>query len=398
MIVPEPPALKPLEHISPSVYEASKKCMAKAIWYACGLRGVLPENPAAIIGTSFHEVVAAAHGGMLGMANDFNRDVARQFFDEHMHTLHSQAHPLVRLKFPEPERLPFYNLQRERASLIATNIASSLLSTSVIRARKSNLTFTSNRIEYSLRSKDGLIVGRPDYIDGRSGAVVDYKSGYTNEAEAGSISDAEVRQLRLYTYLSIENGINISKGVIVRSGGRRCELPISSAEAEAAATDAREQIQRLNGAVRNGARFSVLASPSSQNCRSCPCIPFCESFWSSVAPEWSSECGSHFEGKILDVENRQLQGVSLTTLIIELRAGTGAAQCASIEQVPNSWLELEDDPPLAGDIVRVVHGRQLGADAKTAVIRIDKSQTAVWRIRRSGSNMSRQCTHRMRHG
>ena len=380
MFAPEPPDLVQLARITPSIYEASLTCLAKAAWYAHGGHGVLPENPAAILGTSFHEVVASAHRGTLKVANHSDRTPARQLFDETVRTLHKKAHPLVRLKFPMPERLPYYNLHRERTSIIAAHIAVSRLSTGspieTLRASTSPA-----RTETRLCSKDGLIVGRADQIDGKLESVVDYKSGYVVGTDAVAVSDSESRQLRLYAYLAAENGIYVSKGIVIRGSGQRCELPISPAEAEVEAICARTQLQTINAAVNNGAVFSDLASPSPQSCRSCVCIPFCTSFWASVKPEWTPDCGSHVEGNVTDAENRLIQGVWLTTLSIAVRSGTIAGQNAFIEQIPSDWMKIEDDLPCSGDVVRVVHGRQLETDGNTSVVRIDKALTAVWRLR-----------------
>lgn len=380
MFAPEPPDLVQLARITPSIYEAGLTCLAKAAWYALGGHGVLPDNPAAILGTSFHEVVAAAHRGTLMAANHSDRTPARQLFDETVRTLHKKAHPLVKLKFPIPERLPYYNLHRERTSIIAAHIAVSRLSTGspveTLRASTSPV-----RTESRLCSKDGLIVGRADHIDGKSESVVDYKSGYVVGADADAVSDSEARQLRLYAYLAGEKGIYVSKGIVVRGSGQRCELPISPAEAEAEANSARTQLQTINAAVNNGAVFSDLASPSPQSCKSCVCIPFCTSFWASVKPEWSPGCGSHVEGNVIDAESRLIQGVSLTTLSLAVRSGTIAGQNASVEQIPSDWMKIEDDLPCSGDVVRVVHGRELEMNGNTAVVRIDKAMTAVWRLR-----------------
>jgi len=382
MFVQEPPALTQLESITPSIYEASISCLAKAAWYAFGNGSVLPEHPAAILGTAFHAVVAAAHRGQLSVEGDGDRAPARKLFDKTAQELYVRAHQLVKLKFPTEERLPFYNLYRERTALLATTIAASLppLTGSAVGAAIAKE--PAARTEFRLCSKDRLIIGRPDHIDGRSGTIVDYKSGYVPEIEAAAVSKSEARQLRLYAYLAIENGMNVAKGAIARGNGQRCELAISAAEAKAEADSARNQLSKLNAAVSSGARFRNLASPSSQNCVLCPCIPFCESFWAEAKPEWAADCGPHVEGAVLDVESRRIQGVSLTTLTVSMRSGTVSGERVSIEQVPSEWMRLDgEDLPCPGDVVRVVNGRQMGRDEGVAVIRIDKALTAVWRVR-----------------
>ncbi len=381
MIVPEPPLLAQLKRITPSIYEASIHCLAKAAWFAFGDVGVLPQHPAAILGTAFHVVVAAAHRGELPVAAVSDRSPARRLFDKTAQKLHLGAHRLVKLKFPSADRLPFYHLNRERAALTATPIALSRMPSASSAAEAARLASPAVRTESRLSSRDGRVVGRADYIDGRAGVVVDYKTGHMSEAEGGIVSDSEARQLRLYAYIAAENGTDVSTGAVVRGDGQRCEFAISPAEAEAEADCAKKQLGRFNAAVSEGASFRDLASPSPGNCSFCPCLPFCGPFWTEAQPEWATDCGSHVEGNIAEIESRQVQGVSLTTLVLSRQAGTVFGQRVSIEQIPSKWMRMDDmDLPDVGDAVRVVHGRQMKTDRDAPLIRVDKAWTAVWRL------------------
>jgi hypothetical protein len=235
--------------------------------------------------------------------------------------------------------------------------------------------------EFRLSSTDGLIVGRADHLDGESETVVDYKSGYAGEGDTDAVSDSEARQLRLYAHLAAEHGVNVSKGAIVRRDGRRCELAISWADAEAEANSARRRLHEINAAIGEGVGFDGLASPSPQSCRGCPCIALCDSFWAEAKPEWQSDCGSHVEGWVSGAETRQILGVSLATLALEVQRGTVSGERLSAEQIPSDWMRLGGGGvPQAGDVVRVVHGRVSGAGEGAAVMRIDKALTAVWRV------------------
>lgn len=381
MIVPEPPSLTHLKHISPSIYEASITCLAKGVWFALGDTGILPQHPAAILGTAFHVVVGAAHNGKLLAATTSDHSVARELFDKTAGKLHLGSHPLLKLKFPSEDRLPFYNLKREQAAIAATRIAESRLPA---RSAAGSVRLGSAvvRTESRLRSKDGRLVGRPDHIDERSGVVVDYKTGHLSKAEACAVSDSEARQLRLYAFLASENGIEIGTGAVMRGDGRYCEIAISPAEAEVEMASAIKQLRRLNSAASEGASFGDLASPSPTNCSFCPCLPFCVPFWAMAQPEWSIECGTHVEGSITEMESRRIQGISLTTLALAKRAGTVSTQRILIEQIPTNWMRLEGlDLPRVGDTVRVVHGRKMETERDGVVIKVDKTSTALWRLR-----------------
>ena len=386
MFVPEQPVLAQLERITPSIYEAIINCLAKAAWFALGDAGVLPQHPAAILGTAFHMVVAAAHKGELRVAGVSDRSPARDLFDKTAQNLYLGAHRLVKLKFPSADRMPFYNLNRERAALTATSIAASRQPSAGSAAGATRLDSPAVRTESRLCSRDGRLVGRADYIDGRSSVVVDYKTGHLPEPQACVVSDSEARQLRLYAYLAAENGIHIGTGAVVRGDGQRCEIAISKVEAAAEADCARKQLDRLNVVVSQGGIFRDLASPSPRNCSFCPCLPFCGPFWAEAQPEWAANCGPHVEGDIAEIESRQIQGISLTTLVLSRRAGTVSAQRVSIEQIPSEWMRMDGmDLPHSGDAVRLVHGRQMATDGEAAVMRVDKALTAVWRLRQNNA-------------
>ncbi len=382
MFVPQPPTLRQIERITPSTYEASIGCLAKAGWYTAGARALVPEHPSAILGTAFHEVVAAAHRGELSPAGAPDRAPARRLFDATAQSLYDQSHPLTKLKFPMRDRLPYYNLRREQAASLAARIASSeVTSRSVTSGGWAPTGRRSVQTEFRLWSADGLIAGRPDHVDGESQRVVDYKTGYTPEDHADMVSDSEARQLRLYAYLAHENRIPVVKGVIVRGNGQRCELAISNADALAEAANARRQLQTLNTAVHGGATFHELASSSREQCRWCPCIPFCESFWAAVSPDWQLECGVHVEGTVEETASCRTQGVLLTTMSLLIRRGSLIAQRACVEQIPTAWMTVQGgDVPRAGDVVRVVHGRQSTGDDSSTIVRVDKTLTSIWHV------------------
>ena len=389
MIVPKLPVLAKLKRITPSIYAASTNCLAKAAWFAHGNDKVLPQHPAASLGTAFHAVVASAYKGALLVTDVEDRTPAKDLFDRTVRQLHERAHPLFKLKFPSADRLPFYNLYREQSAYIATPIAASKPPSfsSAVGLPEENGPLA--KTEFHLRSQDGRISGRADHIDARSGTVIDYKTGYVlrDEGNVGGMSDSEKRQLRLYAYLAAEHGIGIQRGIIVRGNGRRCEIKIPQVEAQIEADHAREQLCKLNTAIDRGASFFDLASPSSESCFLCPCIPFCESFWRLAQPEWAAACGLHIEGDVARVESRQFQGVSLTTLVLSIRAGTLSAQNASVEQIPDAWMKLDGlDLPSIGDAIRIVHGRETGEDRDSAVVRVDKTSTTVWRKKSVNAN------------
>lgn len=374
MRIPPPPPVKELTHLSPSLYNAAVLCKARAAWAAFGDRAAVPADPRGILGTCFHAVVERAHRGLLPQEESKCRSAARRSFDEEVRLRYDQAHPLLLAKFSSPERLPSYNLFRERAALVAVEAASRASS-----PHPSGPDQTSRQprrlIEHRLTSADGLLVGRADCIDLDTEEVVEYKSGFS---PIEPVSPAEVRQLRLYVHLGLDNGLNISRGLVVRGDGRRDALNISAQEAATEGTRAREMLHAFNQAAAEGCAFEQIADPSPDHCSGCACISFCDAFWAAADPSWADQCGIHAEGTITDSAPTVLQGTPLVTLQVQIQRGTAGSEPGSLEQIPEAWLTVGSHPiPSAGDTIRLLHGRRAAQDAPLT-LRVDRTSTAVW--------------------
>jgi RecB family exonuclease len=383
MRVPHIPGITQIQQLSPSVYEALLRCKARAAWAAHGDRSAVPQHPKALLGVCLHSVVEEAHNGRLaGLDGEARLAVAREIFDRRARSLYEQAHPLVRAKFTSPERLPYYNLYRERAALEAIASADRV-ERLALTAGASHFTPSPRlQAEKKLISSDGLLVGRPDFIDAGAQEVVDYKTGAAPDEAVDGASAAEVRQLRLYVHLALDNGIPVSRAVVARADGQRASIEVSRDDAEAEGRRARELLVQYNRTA--GSAFDEAAQPSPENCGFCPCIPFCEAFWRTASPAWAEQCGAHLEGRISSVEESTVQGMKLLTLRVDVQRGTVRAGETFVEQIPESWITADGtDSPLEGDVVRVVHGR-LGGDTPTQVIRVDRTATSVWTVAAEG--------------
>jgi RecB family exonuclease len=360
-------------------------CQARLAWAARGRRADLPDHPKALLGTSFHAVVeAAALGRLADESEETIGTAAREMFDEVTGSAYGLAHELLRAKYRSAEALPYYYLFRERAALAAVSVADrrgrpSASTVPVRGARPTRL------IETTLTSSDGLLFGRPDYVDLLAEEIVDYKTGDSFE-DANALTGGEVRQLNLYVYLARENNFSVSRGVIVRPGGRRVVAEVTDAQAEAEGREARRVLNQFNQAA--GRTFDAIAHPSTEACQFCACIPFCEAFWRAAAPAWQEDCGTHVEGRITGITESQVQGVKLLTFALEVNRGTLDAARAFVEQVPESWMTVGGfPPPSLGEILRVVHGRATSAGI-ASVIRVDRTITSLWTVPQTASSVT----------
>jgi len=377
MRIPNAPDVKPLQHISPSIYEALLRCRARATWATTGDRSALPQHPRALLGICLHSVVEDAHNGKLaGLKGDDRLEAAREIFDQHSKFLYDHAHPLLRTKFSSPTRLPFYNLYRERAALeavVSAECVERAVHSANVAQPASQLRMY---VEKKLISRDGLLVGRPDLIDTVAREIVDYKTGAALDEPVDTIAEAEARQLRLYVHLAQENSLFVSHAVVVRPDGRRVSIDVSSQEADEEGRKARELLAAYNSAA--GTTFNDAAQPSVEACQFCPCIPFCEAFWKASLPAWEERCGVHLEGHIAAVEESILQGIKLITLRVLVQRGTVAAGEVFVEQIPEPWATADGAiPPREGAMVRIVHAHRMGDDVPL-MIRVDRIATSVW--------------------
>lgn len=378
MRIPNPPLIRPLEQLSPSIYESVVRCKARAAWTAHGQKSVVPQHPKAMLGVCLHAVIEAAHRGRLaGLDEPAQLAAARALFDERALSRYEQAHPLLRAKFSAPDRLPYYNLYRERAALEAVGAAARAHQWAPQSEAVELVPVPRQSAERRLLSRDGLLVGQPDYIDLDAKEIVDYKTAAPGDTNPDSVSDAEARQLRLYVHLALDNGLVVSRGVIARADGRRAAIDVSPSQADAEGQSAREHLAAFNEMA--GRDFREVAQPSADACTLCPCIPFCEAFWQSAAPEWADTCGTHAEGTVANTSSAVIQGVALLTLGLTVQRGTVAPGPAIVQQLPETWSTAGGTPsPVLGDVVRLVHCRTPEATADPLVLRVDRVTTALW--------------------
>ncbi len=382
MRLPDVPDVRQLTQLSASLYEALLMCRARAAWLAFGSRGMVPQHPKGLLGTCVHTVLQRSQSGAFSGSEGEIRAAARVVFDQEAKELYDRAHPLMRAKFSAPERMPYYYLFRERAALLATRIHSP---PSTVGGRRSVSGRDARQptllIETTMRSRDGLLAGRPDHIDGASGEVLDFKTG-TSADDASEISEAEARQLRFYAYLGSEAEMALTKGVIIRGDGTRLELEVPEGDAVAEGERARDSLQTFNSHVAGG--FEQLAQPAPRVCRYCPCIPFCEPFWRSVDPSWIDLSGPCVEGTINQVHTATVQGTELLTIDIAVTRGNLSPRTVTLQHLPLAWACADGSPtPGAGDVVRIVGGSVSEAPQGPTIILPNRVATAFWTVSRA---------------
>jgi hypothetical protein len=373
MLVPTPPTIKPLQRISPMLYETALKCIARTAWLATGDRRSLPAHPRALLGIALHAVLERARAvGILGDNTEHQRTEAARIFDEKMEELFAVAHPLLHAKFESRERLPFYNLYQARAAQIALDTVAGSARSDASQAKGVPASRPNRSVEAPLISKDQRIGGRPDVVDAASATVTDYKGG--DPLESGEISENEARQLRLYAFLANEHGIPIRRGVIERADRTRVELRISPADAVEESTRAIAALDKYNSYA--GKPFVSAASPSPENCRLCPCIAFCEAFWQNAGASWAAQCGTHIEGVVEAIDQGE---DALLSIRLHVTRGTGLLGSGILTRLSRDWLNFGgSEAPIPGQTVRITDATYVNETAQPAIFGADRKTTAVW--------------------
>ena len=375
MKLPITPQLKKLTSISPTLFESARVCNARAAYQAFGERHAIPPHPSQLLGTAYHFIMQQATLGKIQGADlDQRAERARLLFDATASELYATSHPLVRCKFETAADMPFYALFRERASQKGATISTETAGkTHASYAGRPNSSFL--RVEKELYSRDRQIRGRPDLVKIERCEVIDYKSGSATEIDAEGVRDPERRQLLLYGYLLQENDIVVNNGVIERGNGAMGRIAITSGACDREAEAARIALQRFNDTMSGG--FDVLARPSPEVCSGCHAIPQCRAFWEAASEEWIDLVGAHAEGIITDIRSQVLNRVEVTTVRLQIDAGTIKPGEGSLEQVPLNWMTADGTPaPSTGDRIRIVDAQV--ASEEPVVIRADKTMTAVW--------------------
>jgi CRISPR/Cas system-associated exonuclease Cas4 (RecB family) len=375
MKIPQIPTVRPISHFTPSLYEAALRCKALAIWSAFGDQNALPQSSNAILGSCFHKVLELANKGQFPQDKKACYDAARQVFEEQVQWQYQNAHPLLKSKFRSIDRLPYYYLFKERAALHATDIA---LQKQPSTSKEISKLF--GGAEVSLVSRDGLIKGRPDHINTAKSEIIDYKSGTKSEAVGEELSVSEIRQLRLYAYLCLENDIQISKGIIIRGNNQHVALTITDKEAQQEGNTARVLLSKLNAAADHQT-FKEIAEPSPKNCKGCSCIPLCEAFWEQATPEWANECGLHLEAEVIKTPSISTNSTAkVITLETNAIRGTFPLGQTTIQKIPENWLISNgENIPEVGNIVRLINGDEKVTNSNSAsVIGVNKFSTSIW--------------------
>jgi CRISPR/Cas system-associated exonuclease Cas4 (RecB family) len=234
---------------------------------------------------------------------------------------------------PPAERWPGYQRVRVRALRMAEGLVRERRSTPHLHEGR-----TSIRVERSLVSRDGDVTGRPDRVEQSNGdtRIIDLKTGRHGD---DVVTPAERRQLLFYAYLwHDESGSWPTLASIETGDGRRLEIQVEPAEAEACVREAVAARDELNSQIVSGAEPTTLAHVDIDECQHCSFRVVCDSYWSAAS------CGAE----------RYLQDVK--GVITEVDQ-TGSATLSQVfGTLPSQEMRVRglDDKVTGGDVGRTL--------------------------------------------
>ncbi|HVW30395.1 MAG TPA: PD-(D/E)XK nuclease family protein [Polyangiaceae bacterium] len=365
--------LAPLPHVAASELHHLLECpLHYVLDRDAQLRRLQPYAGAAIVGTAAHATLAALTRAFVDGApgvKDSTRSVARKLFDAALERecLRRDKAIAERGELPgdsreSPPELPFYGLTRARLARLAEERFGARWCCAPPRlASRSGQESAGEgsraprivEVEYPLRSRDGLVRGIADSIDGRNGQLV------IEELKSGEATPERLaiwrQQLLIYAELYRElHGLlpGMLRVQSLPSGVH--EFSCTAEECAQAADGARAALLDLNRRIEDGATIRDLARPSAKACANCAHRPWCEAYWTEGMP---GSTGSDFTGTVSRTDGWE------TTLVLdggqEVRVDFKAVQLV----------------PAAGSRLRVCGVR---ADSASPV-RCGRN-TAVWRV------------------
>lgn len=375
LTVPARARVSPRTYLTPSLFVQGRKCLARLGWASSDAAPLVPQDPAAILGTALHRVQEQADRGELSGEGGTFEEMARAAFDRAAGEALARAHPLLRARCPRLSDLPRFYLQRARSVEMARDRVRPLLP-SQTAGPAGERSASRPLVEQALASSDGLLRGRADCLDIAGERIIDYKSG-SGPADGDSISEDERTQLLLYAALAHENGVAVREGCIVRADGHRASCSLPTDAAGTVAKEARSLLTRFNAEVAAGRSPDAMAAPSPSACAFCGFRPLCSVFWQKATLDWATEIGGHAQMIVQDAREVGTPRSRSVLVTGSITGGSVALSAASV-RFPRGWIGTSYDPALlAGRQIRLPHVRAEEAEGQMR-LQPDRERGLVW--------------------
>ncbi len=284
--------VKSIEKVSPSKYEALKKCILREVWGANReIKALLPVSPSIKVGTVIHKVLETASDGKIKNHKDF------------MVTWDNEINRIERLMskgYIEKHLVPLtkavYNFQ----------VKKQLCEEMVEKFYGSNVMVSSGsenpHSEVAVESKDKKVFGKIDLINSneRGIQIIDYKTGMVYHEVSGinEIKQEYQQQLKLYAALYYQTyDIWPTRLTIVTLDEKESDIEFKTIECEELLNEATKLLGEVNRRISTIKSEEELASPTVENCRYCVYRPACSAYWKrrDSSNDWPLDITGHLE-------------------------------------------------------------------------------------------------------
>jgi len=261
----------------------------REIWSASRQQPLLPNSPAARLGSVIHRLLEISGKGLI---KNIDPVEIQHIWDGLVRKTEQEMDEswLERALVPLKRTVLQYEVRRIRACTRAEEILSARAS-----ADKGEVERRSRRFETWIETNDGLVGGTIDEIqETDAGAVLrDYKSGYiTMAAPEGGATEIDRKyslQLKLYAALFASKYQRWPARIeIVPLQGAEQVIPFDPSECEALLNQAVSTLNELNrrinrqlGSTDQGTNDGEFANPTPENCRFCLFRPNCKPYKAS---------------------------------------------------------------------------------------------------------------------
>ncbi|AWM32112.1 RecB family exonuclease [Hymenobacter nivis] len=258
--------LVPLTSISPSHFEALRKCALQVVLERTFPQGGLPPTVYMLVGTLIHRVAEQAFKESpanqveleriwLRVADDFEAQLSKR----------ASTAPIAPLRYSVP------NFAVRRALFLRT------WKYRTPSHEHKNDCSTQGGAEKVLADDTGQVSGKADLIlRTSSGWVIkDFKSGQVIDSVTGEIKPEYASQLKLYAALYKHTYKEFpSKLLLVDATGEEIEVPFTPEECVGLLTEARQLLAAVNQGVADG-QVEQLATPTPEQCGWCRSRAMC---------------------------------------------------------------------------------------------------------------------------
>lgn len=258
--------LVPLTSISPSHFEALRKCALQVVLERTLPQGGLPPTVYMLAGSLIHRVAEKAFieapANQVELEQIWQR-VADEF--EAQLSIRASTAPMVPIRYSVP------NFAVRRALFLRT------WKYRTAPSEPKNDSSAQGGAEKVLADETRQVSGKADLILRTSSGwiIKDFKSGQIIDSETGEIKPEYASQLKLYAALCKHTYKEFpSKLLLVDATGEEIEVPFTPEECLALLTEARQLLAAVNQGVVDG-QVEQLATPTPEQCGWCRARAMC---------------------------------------------------------------------------------------------------------------------------